>query len=87
MQRLILVATPVLLLAACQTAAPAVEPELHAEWGSAVRHNIQAQAIVPTEAERNNRFIPSDRAVRTRALKNYREGTVPEPEPISTSGD
>jgi len=77
----------VLSLSACQTAAPAMEPALTPTFGEAVRHNIAAMAVPPTETEKNDTYIPQDRAHRTRTIKAYREGTTPEPELMTTSDE
>jgi type IV pilus biogenesis protein CpaD/CtpE len=74
-------------LSACQTATPALEPALTPTLGDAVRHNIAAMAVPPTEAEKQDTYIPQDRAQRARALKAYREGTTPVPELMSTNDD
>ena len=74
-------------LGACQTAQPALEPALSDDLGSAVKANIAAMAIVPTEAQREDTFIPQDRARRDRAVRSYREGTTPEPRNLRTRGN
>ena len=83
----VIIGITTLMLSACQTAAPALEPALSTELGSAVKQNIAAMAVPPTEAEKSDTYIPQDRAQRARSIKAYREGTTAVPELMTTSGD
>ena len=75
------------LLGACATAAPALEPELSADFGQAVAHNIAAMSVEPRPEDKADTFIPPSREHAARARANYREGTVPPPRNLSTRGD
>lgn len=74
------------LLGACSTARPALHGS-HDGFGQAVKANIAAQAIAPSAEQKANTYIPANAARTAAARRNYREGTVPEPEPISTTQD
>jgi len=71
------------LLSGCMTSTPALNGQLNKDMGSAVKANIQAQAVTPTPAQKANTFIPADPTRTSAARKNYRENTIPEPERIN----
>ena len=73
-----------MVLSACATTKPALQSS-SSEFGSAVRHNIAAQAIEPTAEQKANTFIPADATKRAKARENYRNGETPEPQPIATT--
>ena len=50
-----------------------------------IAHNTEAMAVPPGPQDENT-YIPFDRERRARAIKAYREGTVPEPRQLTTSG-
>lgn len=73
------------LLAGCATTTSTHGITHSAAFGDAVRHNIAAQTVAPTDAQKNNTVIPVDPDKRALALKNYKENTVPEPSAVATS--
>ena len=68
------------LLSGCATSTDMT----HSEFGSAVKHNIAAQAVPPTETQKNNRFIPADPARRDLARDRYKADEVETPVPTNT---
>lgn len=76
-----------LALSACATTAVKNPPGIAASagFGDAVRHNIEIQAVAPTEAQKNDRMIPADPDRRRKALENYKNDEVPEPKAVNTA--
>jgi len=73
-------------LSACASTTPALDN--HSEdFGKAVAQNIAAQRVAPTPEQKENTFIPPNRARQKLARKNYEEGTVADPENQTTSGE
>ena len=70
------------LLSGCETARPALEGQIDMTLGQAVHANILAHAIVPSDQQKNNTYIPADPARTALALKNYRENKVEEQDDI-----
>ena len=75
-----------IVLAACQTAQPALTGQLDYDLGSAVKHNIEAQFVRPTDAQKANTYIPADPARAAMAHKKYQENTIEELENVNASG-
>jgi hypothetical protein len=67
------------LCAGCATSKPALQGQLDAQLGAAVKANIAAHAVEPTPEQKANTFIPANPARTGLALKQYRENTVPNP--------
>jgi len=67
-------------LAGCATSQAALPDAQH----TAVKSNIDAQAITPPEQQKANRNIPHDRALRDAARKRYRTDTVKQPKKTGT---
>lgn len=81
--------TPVCLaagLTACAST-PALE-KTSSNFGDAVAQNIAAQRVIPTAKQKENTFIPPNRARQKAAREAYEKGEVPDPVQIgTTSGD
>jgi type IV pilus biogenesis protein CpaD/CtpE len=73
------------LFGGCATTASTHGITHSATFGDAVRQNITAQTVAPTDLQKNNTVIPVDPDKRALALKNYKENTVPEPSAVATS--
>ena len=71
------------LLSGCMTSTPAMDGQLNNDMGAAVKANINAQAVIPTDAQKSNTFIPADPTRSSAARENYRQNTIPEPERIN----
>ena len=69
------------VLGACASTADAHTAGLDAGFGEAVRHNIAAQAVAPTEQQKANRYIPPNTQRQRLAVETYEAGEV-ELEPI-----
>lgn len=73
-------------LTAC-AATPALE-NTSPSFGDAVAQNIAAQRVVPTAKQKENTFIPPNRARQKAAREAYEKGEVPDPVQLgTTSGD
>lgn len=81
--KLLLISTCLLALGACQTASPALDGILDTRLGQATTKNINAHAVVPPRAQKQNTYIPADPTRASKARENYRENTVPEPASIN----
>lgn len=82
-------AYPVLCLTLGGCATTAVQthgPIASAGFGDAVRHNIELQAVPPTDAQKQDRTIPADPDRRKLALENYKNNEVPDPVAVQTAG-
>ncbi|WP_017931164.1 hypothetical protein [Robiginitomaculum antarcticum] len=66
-------------LPACATTVPVMQTE-----HSAVAHNIAAQSIEPSAAQKANINIPEDPTLRAAARERYRQGNVTEPKTQDT---
>ena len=66
-------------LAGCATQKPVLQGQLSDDFGAAVSANIEAHAVAPTAAQKQNTFIPAHPARTGLAQKNYRQNTVQEP--------
>lgn len=75
-----------IFLGACQTSGPALQGQLDYDLGSAVKHNIEAQFVRPTDAQKANTYIPADPARAALAHKKYQENTIEELESVSATG-
>lgn len=69
--------------AGCSTSKPALQGQLDAHMGAAVKANIAAHAVEPTPEQKANTFIPADPARTGLAREHYRENTVPRPVPVN----
>jgi len=74
------VAAAALTLAGCASTQAAMPSAAH----TAVKTNIAAQAITPPQAQKADRNIPQDRALRDAARKRYRTDTIKQPEKTGT---
>ena len=63
-------------LGGCATAAPAHTAGLDDAFGAAVAHNMQAQHVAPTAAQKDNTFIPPNPERQRRAVETYEAGEV-----------
>ncbi len=68
------------LLGACATNTAAPSPT----YASAVKHNISVHAVPPTDAQKQNTFIPADRDRKALAKKRYEADEVEKPTPVNT---
>ena len=75
----IAIVTTAITLCGCATSQPAMPQNT-----GAVKHNIAAQAITPPAAQKADRNIPQDRALRDAARKRYREDKVKVPNRTGT---
>ena len=80
----ILPALSLMALSACATTQPALQSG-SPEFGDAVRHNIAAHAVAPTDEQKADTFIPADATRRAKARENYRNGETPDPIPLITT--
>lgn len=69
---------PLLALGACGTQKP-----LGRDFGNSIRHNMAVQTVNP-EPSTVSPLYDGEHAAR--AIQKYREGTVEEPKPITTTG-
>ena len=74
-------------LTGCATTAVKAPPGVaaSANFGDAVRHNIEMQAVAPSETQKNDRVIPADPDRRRKALENYKNDEVPAPVVVNTA--
>ena len=72
----ILLALPLFALSACATAPSPL--------GAAIAHSKQVQAVAPTAEQKNNTFIPADRARQKHARDAYQKGEVKKLERLGT---
>ena len=82
--------TPLIALifsAGCATSKPALDGQLDAHLGKAVKQNIANQAVAPSPEQKANTFIPADPARTGLARQNYRNNTVPDPERVNNSNE
>jgi type IV pilus biogenesis protein CpaD/CtpE len=77
-----LLSASAVLLSACTTARPALDGQIDMTLGHAVHANILAHAVVPSDQQKNNTYIPADPARAALALKNYRENNVEQQDDI-----
>jgi len=80
LNRALQILTPLCLmtgLSACAST-PALE-KTSANFGDAVAHNLAAQRVEPTKAQKENTFIPPNRARQKAAREAYEKGEVPDP--------
>ncbi len=68
------------ITAGCATA----QPSMQAHVNSAVKSNIAAQEITPPAAQKANRNIPQDRALRDAARQRYKTDAVKPPSRTGT---
>lgn len=68
------------LLGGCATNTMETSPT----YSSAVKHNISVHAVAPTDAQKQNTFIPADRERKALAKKKYQADEVEEPTPVNT---
>jgi len=65
---------------------PALE-KTSASFGDAVAQNIAAQRVEPTAKQKENTFIPPNRARQKAAREAYETGQVPDPVQNGTTSD
>ena len=67
------------LLGACATTgAPS------ASFGASVKQNTAVHEVAPTDAQKQNTFIPADRDRKALAKDRYKKDEVEEPTPVNT---
>jgi hypothetical protein len=71
------------LLSGCTTAQPALDGQIDSLLGNAVRANVMAHAVIPSDEQKNNTYIPADPARAALALKHYQEDTVEQQDDIT----
>lgn len=72
-------------LAGCATHKPVLQGQMSDDFGAAVSANIDAHAVAPTDAQKQNTFIPAHPARTSLARQKYRDNTVEEPKRINQS--
>lgn len=73
-----------LSLSACATTRPAASSDTPS-FGKAVRANLTAQIVAPTDTQKADTYIPANRARRELARENYETDTLePLPESVTT---
>ncbi len=53
-------------------------------FGASVKQNIAVHAVAPTDAQKQNTFIPADRDRKALAKDRYKKDEVEEPTPVNT---
>ena len=74
-----------IILGGCATSQPALKGRLDPNLGSAVRANVDAQAVTPSPAQKANTYIPADPIRAALVRKNYRENMAPNPNASTSS--
>ena len=80
---LISLLTSAAILSGCAPTQPALSNGTD-NFGAAIAHNISAQAIAPSEAQKANTHIPANPKRRAAARENYENGTTPDPKTTET---
>ncbi len=74
--KLVLIFSVLVISTACATSKPALEGQLNSDFGSAVKYNTAQHAVPASQAQKENTYIPANRARTALARKNYEENKV-----------
>ncbi|WP_409432907.1 hypothetical protein ACJ3XI_11960 [Litorimonas sp. RW-G-Af-16] len=83
--KLILISAAAFTLSACATSQPAMQAG-STHFGDAVRHNMSAQAVAPTDKQKADTFIPPNSKRRRLAIDTYEAGETEDPRELMTTG-
>ena len=81
--RYIVALSSITVLCACATTTPINETS--STFGQATAHNKALHAVPPTADQKQNTYIPADRARQDLARKRYKNDEVEEPVSVGTT--